>query len=453
MKQAVSSSFQRLIKDYALVLCRETEVSKADCHALLRHRHLLPTHQRRIFNGVYEDASSNYGLLPSQKQMATSLFNKCHKELKTKGDICMKVSLTCLITDGWSNIKNKSVINCMVVSPNSCLYLEALLTAQQGHDHKFIANDVEGVFKTYESTTFVGAKMDNTSANKKTWTMLFKKLQLFVKDIFSATKTKKASNDTTTYLVNYPFENMMLFINKCKDIECTKVKKTITDSKKFDLLKKSIEILASLDILIFKYRSHKVPISDVMPDFHALPLEFSKLLAFNIINKYKLAYLIKTCVLRLMLMYSNAHGLAYMLDPWFIAERMLRLNREALKDNMFSDNESRESFDEARVQIIFKRYTEFVITATKAKEEESMRYTMLSKSHKTVLQYWLIDGKYWTELRSVAIKLFSMETCSAALEQNWSTIKFIHLKLRNFLTPKSINELTYIKSNLSIFYD
>ncbi|OAE20883.1 hypothetical protein AXG93_3256s1300 [Marchantia polymorpha subsp. ruderalis] len=191
MKQAVSSSFQRLIKDYALVLCRETEVSKADCHALLRHRHLLPTHQRRIFNGVYEDASSNYGLLPSQKQMATSLFNKCHKELKTKGDICMKVSLTCLITDGWSNIKNKSVINCMVVSPNSCLYLEALLTAQQGHDHKFIANDVEGVFKT---------------------------LQLFVKDIFSATKTKKASNDTTTYLVNYPFEKMMLFINKCKDI-------------------------------------------------------------------------------------------------------------------------------------------------------------------------------------------------------------------------------------------
>ncbi|OAE21809.1 hypothetical protein AXG93_2550s1480 [Marchantia polymorpha subsp. ruderalis] len=72
------------------------------------------------------------GLLPTRKQLATFLLDKCHEDLKEKIDVRMKV-----------------------------------LTGQQGHDNEFIANDVKRVFKTYESTTFVGAVTDNTSANKK----------------------------------------------------------------------------------------------------------------------------------------------------------------------------------------------------------------------------------------------------------------------------------------------
>ncbi|OAE25522.1 hypothetical protein AXG93_1543s1390 [Marchantia polymorpha subsp. ruderalis] len=138
--------------------------------------------------------------------------------------------------------------------------------------------------------------------------------------------------------------------------ECIKVKKIITNLKFFDLLKKTIEILAPIDILIVKYQSEKIFISKMMPNFHALPLEFLKLLTANIINEDELAYLIKTCVSRLMFMYGNTH---------------------------------------AQAQIIFKQYTRFVIAATKAKEEESMRYIMVFKGHKTVLQYWLVDDKYW----------------------------------------------------------
>lgn len=274
-----------------------------------------------------------------------------------------------------------------------------------------------------------------------------------------------------TYPVDYPFEDMPLFINKCKDIvrffhnhhviktqfkemqrasdaqslvypcptcwstieqtcktlltseqhihvivsardfmkgmvvqvkECTKVKETITNQKFVDLVKKTIAILESLYILIVKYQSKKVPISEVMPNIHALSLEFLKLLAANIIKEYELDYLIKTCVSRLMFMYCNTQDLTYMLDPRFIAEGMMRQNCEALEDIMFRflvHDESRDSVNEVRAQIIFKQYTEFVIAAIKAKQEKSMRYRMLLKNHKKVLQYWLIDGKYCPELQ------------------------------------------------------
>jgi hypothetical protein len=109
------------------------------------------------------------GLLPNRKQLATTLLDQCHQELKTKVDQHMKNATACLTTDGWSNINNEAVVNYMAVSPGCSLYLEAVQTGQQGHDHEFIAKDVERVFTTYKDTTFAGAVMDNTSANKKAW--------------------------------------------------------------------------------------------------------------------------------------------------------------------------------------------------------------------------------------------------------------------------------------------
>ena len=540
-KRQASSSGQSSIKSYALPKM-STSAKQAFQKQIALHYFATGTPFQRIGDVHLKEAIKmlrpDDGLLPTRAQLATSLLDKCHEELKAKVDARMNGSTTCLTTDGWSNIKSDAVVNYMAVSPDSCLYLEAVQTGQQGHDHEFIANDVERVFKMYDKTTFAGTVMDNTSANKKAWAVLHNKfpsrffqgctshgLHLFVKDIFCATKTKKAGDDTATYPVGYPFEEMLLFINECKDIvkffhnhhvvkaqlqelqktsgarslvrpcptrwgtigqtcqtllasekhlhtivsardfikgtaaekkERTDVKETITDSRFVDLLKKAIAILEPLDTLTVKYQSDKVPISEVVPDFHKLPQQFAKLLSAKIINEDELAYLSNKAASRFQFMYGHAHGLAYMLDPRFIAEGLPREKREELEDILFGfpvDDEPRESIDEARAKIIFNQYTEFVIAATKEKELDTMRYTMLSKGHKTVLQYWLVDGKDWPELRKIAIKLFSMATSSAASERNWSTMGFVHSKLRNALTPKNVDKLVFIKSNLPAFYD
>ncbi len=71
-----------------------------------------------------------------------------------------------------SNVNNDAIVNYVAASPEFALFLESVLTGQQGHDHKFIADDIERVIRENLSTIFVGAVNDNTSTNKKAWGLL-----------------------------------------------------------------------------------------------------------------------------------------------------------------------------------------------------------------------------------------------------------------------------------------
>ena len=62
-----------------------------------------------------------------------------------------------------------------------------------------------------------------------------------------------------------------------------------------------------------------------------------------------------------------------------------------------------------------------------------------------------MDGCEWHELQKIATKLFSMATSSATAEQNFYTMGFIHSKLCNSLSPKTVEKLVFIKSNLAAF--
>jgi hAT family C-terminal dimerisation region len=46
-----------------------------------------------------------------------------------------------------------------------------------------------------------------------------------------------------------------------------------------------------------------------------------------------------------------------------------------------------------------------------------------------------------------------MATSSAASERNFSALGFIQSKLRNSLSPKTVEKLVFIKSNLPAFYE
>jgi hypothetical protein len=171
------------------------------------------------------------GLLPNKRQLATSLLDACHEDVKTKVTKGMIGAISCLISDGWSNVNNNAIINYMATSPEFALFLESVLIGQQRHDHKFIADDIERVIREHPSTIFAGAVTDNTSTNKKAWGLLqitFSSryfqgccphgLHLFVKDVFAAMKTKKVGQVEATYPDQYLFELMLEFIACCKDV-------------------------------------------------------------------------------------------------------------------------------------------------------------------------------------------------------------------------------------------
>ena len=72
---------------------------------------------------------------------------------------------------------------------------------------------------------------------------------------------------------------------------------------------------------------------------------------------------------------------------------------------------------------------------------------------KTLYQYWQFYGKEWPIMHDITNKLFTMGTSSAALERNLSKMGFIQKKMSNRLSTASVENLVYLKTNVSMLYD
>lgn len=172
-------------------------------------------------------------VLPDRHKLGGVLLDQCYSKMKIQCDNYMKSpsSCVCLISDGWSNVKNEPIVNYMATSPSKTMFLESVATGTQGHSAEWIASDLDRVMQKYPDTSFAGAVTDNTSANKAAWeimkinhpSMFFHGcvshgLHLMVKDIFAATKTKKSGQSEPTYPDGYPFETMLQLATDCKDV-------------------------------------------------------------------------------------------------------------------------------------------------------------------------------------------------------------------------------------------
>ena len=93
------------------------------------------------------------------------------------------------------------------------------------------------------------------------------------------------------------------------------------------LLKKSLQILATTDTLIVKYQSDAIPVSEVMPDFHALPTHFKRLVKDRYVSAEEGYYMINLTTRSFRFVYGKAYGLAYLLDPRFVCKGLDTANR------------------------------------------------------------------------------------------------------------------------------
>jgi hypothetical protein len=234
--------------------------------------------------------------------------------------------------------------------------------------------------------------------------------------------------------------------------ERQKIKELITDDNFIRMINKALGILKPIDALIVKYQSDKVPVSEGFPDFYLLPERFVALRAAQVIADVELQYLTMLAANRFKFMYGTAHGLSYLLDPRHRREGLPPESRRQLEDALIiTPADDQTAVDEKRQRELFSEFTDFVIETRKEKTASSFRFSMLVKKVKSPLQYCLTDGAQWPLNQKIAINLFSMTTSSAASERNFSTISFIHSKLRNSLSEPSVEKLVFMKTNMSIF--
>jgi len=114
--------------------------------------------------------------LPDRMKLAGFLLDRCYKKVKgITDDRLQRVHFYCCLTsDAWSNIKNESIINYMLVGGKLFLFLESVATGEASHTAQYIADDISrviGELKTH-NVQICGVVTDNTNVNQAVWKIL-----------------------------------------------------------------------------------------------------------------------------------------------------------------------------------------------------------------------------------------------------------------------------------------
>ena len=213
----------------------------------------------------------------------------------------------------------------------------------------------------------------------------------------------------------------------------------ITDPHFVDNLDKCIRILEPIDMFIKIFQSDDAPCSDVYKAF--LDLE-DKMHLIPELDQVKKTYLVELVQKRFQFMYGDAHGVAYVLDPRYLGDRMSRTLCKEIEDFIFNFPNVDGSTSQERKDQLAREYTWFQTDSLNEREEKTFRFKRIGEAQ-LVLQQWITDGTDWPMLRDLAIRVFSM----AASARNFSTFGFSHSKLRNRLAPEKVKKLIYIKTN------
>lgn len=99
-----------------------------------------------------------------------------------------------------------------------------------------------------------------------------------------------------------------------------KSKAFITEKEFTAKREKALTILDLIDMLIVKYKSYTVLVSEVIREFYYLPEKFQEMFTNEKIVQVEREYLTKLCQYRFKFMNYAEHRLAYILDPSFIGD-------------------------------------------------------------------------------------------------------------------------------------
>lgn len=110
--------------------------------------------------------------LPSRYSLTNTLLNAEYSRVNTSvnEEIASAQSLG-LMCDGWSNIRNESIINFVVTTPKPVFY-KSIASGSTSHTGEYMANAMLEIIKEIGSDKFVGVVTDNAANMKNAWTRI-----------------------------------------------------------------------------------------------------------------------------------------------------------------------------------------------------------------------------------------------------------------------------------------
>ncbi|ETN16669.1 hypothetical protein PPTG_05827 [Phytophthora nicotianae INRA-310] len=127
-------------------------------------------------------------------------------------------------------------------------------------------------------------------------------------------------------------------------------------------LEKAITILTPIELILYKFQDDRAPISEVYFESKHLLTDFDAVFGLSTVE---LEYIKKVVTERWQYVLSEAHGLAFLLDPRYIGKSMTRDYREQIEELIFNFPETDQDMgvNEERRRAMTEEYTDYVMYA------------------------------------------------------------------------------------------
>lgn len=211
-------------------------------------------------------------------------------------------------------------------------------------------------------------------------------------------------------------------------------------------LDKAITILTPIELILYKFQDDRAPISEVYFESKHLLTDFDAVFGLSTVE---LEYIKKVVTERWQYVLSEAHGLAFLLDPRYIGKSMTREYREQIEELIFNfpETDADMGVNEERKRAISAEYTDYVIYAKNQRANRTFKWEMLEKGTRSPLQFWMTDADDWPHLKSLALTLFSLAPSSVASEKTLCKSTLLQSSRRNKLGFDDMRRLAFICIN------
>ncbi|CAH0562808.1 unnamed protein product [Brassicogethes aeneus] len=389
--------------------------------------------------------------VPSRHHISGDLLEKEYESVKsTVEEKIASTDSVGIMCDGWSNIRNESIINFVVTTPTPLLY-KTLVTGKQPHTSEYLANQINNVIEKIGSQKVFGLVTDNAANMKAAWKIL-----------------KNMNANTNLYMYGCFAHSLNLLFTDFRNLKTLKdfinevvsIIKTIKQShillaafkekqnKNASILKLPIvtrwgSIVTSLEsISINKHALQSLCIDDNIQGILQKHASFKN----NILNEN---------------FWVNVQVFLEMLKPIATAIKFIEGDQPQMSSivGIFKNLEEHVNKTDA-IQAIFEASQKIPeidentilmeLANYQAKEDFFKKdFLWLAVEKLSPIAWWKGFCKN-TQISKLAVRFLSLPATSAACERSFSTYGSIHTAKKNRLTNEKAAKLVYISHNLRL---
>ncbi|RVW86129.1 hypothetical protein CK203_038010 [Vitis vinifera] len=378
-----------------------------------------------------------------------------------------------IMSDGWTGPTRLSIINFMVYSKGSTVFLKSVDASNSIKDHKYIYKLLKNVIKEVRVDNVVQIVTDNGSAFVKARKLLMKKFNLYwtpcaahcidlmFEDIGKRPSTAEVIRKARK-ITNFIYNHCWLLAEMRKycggDIVRPGATRFATNNIALESLLMKRADLKKL-FMSDEWALHKLSRTNIGRDIEKLMFDHP----YWDRMKHVVSYFEPLYVVVRIIDSEVVPTMPFVYELMQVMKE--NLNRQQVGDWIFKILKDRWEKTlkhplHAAVHEVFAKldpnvesvgqFGNELVLFRDAKRGFSDRAAIASRSTMVPVEWWFMYGNQTPTLRNLAIKVLSQTASSSACERNWSTFALIHTKQRNHLAYSRLQQLVFCYYNMKL---